>query len=413
MILLAVLPFAALAWWSAPVALGATLALLPAYLVKATVLGVPVTLLECALLGTVLGAFLRALLARTRPVGFGPLTLPVLALVVVWLASALLSADPRAGLGAFKAWLLEPILLSLVAVDVLRTEHARWVAVGGLIAGAVGLSLYGIVEKVFGFGLPPDGRLNSVFVPANYHAMFVAPVLALCLGLLRGAAGRPRRFILLTLAALAIGASLILTQSYGGYLGVGGAGAVLVATLPRRTRTLAALALLAVALFTVLPQIGSEKFQLLGKLNERSSSSVRVQIWHTAVNLTAQHPLLGVGPNAFEAPYREEVARLYWPPLEWLVAQPHSLYLALAAETGLLGLGSFLWLLVAWARAALRPVRLLGERPWALASALALITILVHGIVDTPVLKNDLAVLFAFTLALPFLPPPESESRRA
>lgn len=397
------------------VAVGAILAVLPAYLLRTTVAGIPVTALEALLLGAVAGYALHWITARRRWQlrGFGRLNAPLAVLVLVWVASSALSHDLRAGLGATRAWLIEPMLLALLVVNVPRTENARWTMVGGLILGAVGLSFYGLWETRFHqLSLPPDGRLNSVFVPANYHAMFIAPVLALCLGLLRGAAGHRGRVVLLGLAALVLGASLLLTESYGGFLGVAFAGLVFIATLPRNVRGMAVTGFFLVALFAILPQLGSEKFHLLGKFNQRSSSSVRVQIWHTAVELTRQHPLLGVGPNAFETPYREEVAKLYWPPLEWLVAQPHNLYLALLSETGVLGFAAFAWLLASWFRMAVSSLRTLGQRPWVLAALLALIAMLAHGLVDTPVLKNDLAMLLAFILVLPYLGASEPGTRQ-
>lgn len=406
--LLALLPTAVLAAFSTPLALSAVLALLPVYLIKGTILGIPITLLEVLLLGTVLGGVVSMLRQRVRPTFGGPFTFPVLALIAVWVASSLLSPETRAGLGALKAWLVEPVLLAWLAVTLRGGERARWIMLWGLVVGSVAPSLYGIIEKLGGFGLPPDGRLNSVFVPANYHAMLVAPVLAMVLALLPSVRGRTR--VLLAAAAGVFGLGLLLTASYGAFLGVGVAALVILSTLPMRARRFALLGLAIVAAVALASQLGSEKFHLLGKLNERSSSSVRVQIWHSAVRITEHHPWLGVGPNAFEIPYRETVAILYWPPLEWLVAQPHNLYLALASETGLFGLAAFAWLLAVWWRVAIRSTRALGSRSWALASLAAVTVILVHGLVDTPVLKNDLAVLFAFALVLPLVGRAEAQS---
>lgn len=408
MLLLAI-PAAVLAFRALPWAVASMLALLPVYLVKQSVLGIPVTALEVLILGATVGAALGGWL-KWRVGALGRLALPTLALVVLWVVSATLSDDARAGFGAIKAWLVEPILLAALVVYASRSDRARWIMVGGLLAGAAVLSLYGIAEKLFGFGLPPDGRLNSVFVPANYHAMLTAPVLALCLPLLRRIGGSVRWLV--ALAAAVVGIALLLTQSYGGFLSVSVAVLVWLSTLPVPQRRVGFILVALVALAVVASLGRTEKFHLLGKFGERSPSSVRVQIWRTSTELIRQHPLLGVGPNAFEAPYREAVPKLYWPPLEWLVAQPHSLYFALLTETGVLGFAAFVWLLVGWWRAALTPIRSLAARPWALAALLSLLAILVHGFVDTPLFKNDLSALFAFLLALPFPANTQTETGR-
>jgi putative inorganic carbon (HCO3(-)) transporter len=392
---------AILAYLSLELSVGLVLAVLPMYLLKSALFGIPVTALEMLILGAAIGGAWRIYRNRERPRGFGRLTVPVAALVAVWLASAALSSDLQAGLGAVKAWLLEPMLLALLALNAPRTERARWTMLGGLIVGAVGFSLYGLMEKLFGFGLPPDGRLNSVFEPANYHAMLTAPILALCIPFVRRGGGQIRWALLA--AASVIGLGLLLTASYGAFLGIAAALLVWIVTLPSPKRRVGLLALAVVTVLAILSQVGTEKFSLLGKLHERSSSAVRVQIWHSAWEITRQHPVLGVGLNAFETPYREAVAKLYWPPLEWLVAQPHNLYLALTSETGFLGFAAFVWLLVVWWRLAVHRFQTLQQRPWALAALLSLTVILVHGLVDTPVLKNDLSALLAFILTLPFL----------
>ena len=117
-----------------------------------------------------------------------------------------------------------------------------------------------------------------------------------------------------------------------------------------------------------------------------------------------KNPIAGIGPNNFEAAYRTELPNHYFPPLEWLVAQPHNLALALWLETGLLGLLAFSGLfvyhvVVVWRKFLTRPM----ERPVAITSLAALIAIMTHGLFDTPYFKNDLAPLFLLLAILPWL----------
>jgi hypothetical protein len=71
---------------------------------------------------------------------------------------------------------------------------------------------------------------------------------------------------------------------------------------------------------------------------------------------------------------------------------PHNILLNLWSEVGLLGIIAFSWILVRWIRfsAADHP------RPWGtLDVAIPVIAaLIVHGFVDVPYFKNDLAVAF-------------------
>jgi O-antigen ligase len=75
---------------------------------------------------------------------------------------------------------------------------------------------------------------------------------------------------------------------------------------------------------------------------------------------------------------------------------PHNIVLNFWSETGLLGLAAFTWILVmafvvSW-RGGRRPDE--GWRPLHLGVFLAMVAVVVHGLVDVPYFKNDLALEF-------------------
>ena len=196
--------------------------------------------------------------------------------------------------------------------------------------------------------------------------------------------------------------ALALTVSFGGYLSLGVGLAVLWWRWPNRRAKGAALMIGAVVLFVGLFLLAktpylAEKFTA----SDRSSSLVRSQIWRTSVEMIKEHPLVGIGPNAYEPVYRATIPKLYYPPLEWLVSQPHQLYLALWLETGLLGLLSFLFLMVVWIKRLWPSVR--AGNGLVISALASMLAILVHGFVDTPYFKNDLSVLLVFVLIIPLL----------
>ena len=77
-----------------------------------------------------------------------------------------------------------------------------------------------------------------------------------------------------------------------------------------------------------------------------STVQIRLAVWKGTLNLIKDHPLLGTGPETFAysfLPYRpvELNQTAEW---EFLYNKAHNEYLNIAATTGLLGLGTYFWL---------------------------------------------------------------------
>ncbi len=79
------------------------------------------------------------------------------------------------------------------------------------------------------------------------------------------------------------------------------------------------------------------------------------------------------------------------------------------SEIGLLGLFAFAWLIFAFFRTTFPSLKIregrVGYESITIAATAAMITLLVHGLVDVPYFKNDLAILFWVIYALPFAQP--------
>ena len=81
---------------------------------------------------------------------------------------------------------------------------------------------------------------------------------------------------------------------------------------------------------------------------------------------------------------------------------PHNIVLNMWTETGLLGLAAFFWLLVQTFRVSWTGWTS-GPPAWRaiqLGIVLAMVAIIVHGLVDVPYFKNDLALEFWTLLGL-------------
>ncbi len=118
------------------------------------------------------------------------------------------------------------------------------------------------------------------------------------------------------------------------------------------------------------------------------------------------HPLFGVGPDNFLYAYRGR----YLLPEAWQessLSHPHNVILDFAARLGLIGLGVFIWMQIAfWVYGAsapcVAPSASLNIDHWALIIGLmaSMIDFLTHGLIDASYFVVDLAFVFMLTLAL-------------
>lgn len=122
------------------------------------------------------------------------------------------------------------------------------------------------------------------------------------------------------------------------------------------------------------------------------SGSVRLSQYRETWALLRDHPIRGAGlagyPQAI-APYHED-------PRVEIFLYPHNVLLAVWVELGLAGLLVFLVMLYQFFRTVLTAY---GLRLTA-ASIAAMLVLLIHGLVDVPYFKNDLALLFWVIIAI-------------
>jgi O-antigen ligase len=110
---------------------------------------------------------------------------------------------------------------------------------------------------------------------------------------------------------------------------------------------------------------------------------IRLLQYHAAIVLFLQHPILGVGWGNFGTLSGYVLPDASWMPSASVMAS--NLYLNLMAETGLVGLAAFLYLLFIIVRTAWREMRREGwaqGRVFAFGALAAVLAVLVHGLFD-------------------------------
>jgi putative inorganic carbon (HCO3(-)) transporter len=188
---------------------------------------------------------------------------------------------------------------------------------------------------------------------------------------------------------------MVLTFSRGGYLALAiFAVLTLVNVRPDLRKPLliigvvaAAMVLLAVVVASTTPLMKSRfSYQALNYTLQTRSA-----ITTATVNMIVDHPILGVGLGGY-------VYNLH----DFIEIYPHNLYLSFWVEVGLLGLLAFLYIFIKVLIDARKAERLTSgfERAllWGVSGSVVLWA--VHGVVDSPYWKNDMAVEFWLVAAI-------------
>lgn len=320
---------------------------------------------KLATAGLVLSWLLLLAGRRARPelLDDHPLLAAAAAALAAWAAaSALWAFDDNAALsGAFRlAQML--LLLLLVCTAVASASDLRLLA-WAFVAGAALTTLLPLAGVAA--GTDEGGRFGGDLGNPNNLAAVVLPALALVGFMLVAARGRGERLLLAAAGAVLI-VAFVRTESRGGLVGLGVMAVAAIALAgPARRRVLAALLLLcgAVALWFAAIAPGDARSRATDFSTAHSTG--RVDLWHVAERMAANHPLQGIGIDNFAAleptylPSELDVGRADLVLRGTLV---HNTYLNLLAELGVVGAALFAALVVGALAAALAAIRTLAQR---------------------------------------------------
>jgi O-antigen ligase len=283
--------------------------------------------------------------------------------------SALMSDRPQVGMIRVFEWLLEGVFVALLIVNCLRTREEVFAAARAIVAAGAFMGIVVILQQWLGpleYDMAGFGQLGAQFTDdsgevqarltgpigeQNYFAQIMAVLIPVAAGLAFTSRG-PQRW-LYWIATLLICGAVVMTYSRGTLVSLALAipFALLFGFL--RLRHLAVIALcgaLAVAASPYLAKrvtsIGDVAMKSVGLRaggfrNADWASRGRATEMHAAGLMFLDHPLFGTGPGL--APeYMPEYAALAGGFVRAANRRTHSLYLQLAAETGLVGLFAFL-----------------------------------------------------------------------
>lgn len=379
-------------------------ALLPTYLVRFSLFGIPSTLLEVLIwAGALIGAvqLLRTPAARQRLSSRAAWLLPALLLLVGGAVGVLRAPDPVSALGLWKGFLLDPILLYVLALAFIATERDRLRVSGGLLLG-------GVVVAIWAFWGPTDGTGRALGpyglepnASANYLAFALAPLLPLLVYL-----GALRRWVWALAPVFLV--AVVLSGSRAGVLAaVLGMGLAALLGWPGLWRSQQAKSWLVGVLlvgaaaswwvvrpnFTLSPEEGGRT---------TASTNVRFELWSATGELVRENPVLGVGLGNFQQAFTKLTAdRVNYPEfIAPLARTPHTTAVSFWLDTTVLGLAAYFLVLVLVGRVLFARVRTGNDRPFAAALLGSWFVLTAHGLVDVPIWKNDGMALFWILVAL-------------
>ncbi|HEX3723090.1 MAG TPA: O-antigen ligase family protein [Nitrolancea sp.] len=318
------------------------------------------------------------------------------ALVVIGAVSLVTVALPayrHESLRVFRWVILEPVIYYVLARWYLQDRGVRQLAIFSFAAGAVVVAIIGLIDSLSGHGLAVEGvtRISGVYPQPNALALYLERPFVLIVGI----ATVYRRDLAWRWLALAcvMGATLILTFSRGAVLAAGLA-IIVILVIGQRRRLAVIASVLGVALIAGLALTASAR---IDNLFSGGSGSLRLSLWHSAIEMIRDHPIFGIGLDQFLYVY----APRYIKPQAWserFTSHPHDIVLDTWLSLGIMGIVLALVFLgiLAWST-----VRLARYRNGLGVAAVGVMFVgIMHGLVDNGYFLPDLALIFWFMTAI-------------
>lgn len=377
----------------------------PAYLIRFSLGPLPTTLLEIQLLllcGIAIVRHREELWHALVPRGAfeKALAVSIAAFIISASISVAVSPDIRAALGIWRAYFIEPVLFFAIILAVFKTPIQIGKAIGALGISAALVALVALAQVFAGFPIPPpwqaELRATGIYPYPNAVGLFIAPIIPLILACAITRNGL-FRYAALCVCALLIG-GIIAAKTVGALVALAAAGLIGGLCWNKASRQWCMRILVIGALIgIVVPSIYTPIQKKL--FFHEWSGTVRQIIWKETMPMIRDHWLTGAGlagyQKTFEPYHKERAIEIF--------LYPHTIVLNFWSEIGLYGLMSAIALVSIYFILLIRS-RNRADRALCFGLAGAMITILVHGIVDVPYFKNDLALvwwtLFAFACVL-------------
>ena len=315
-------------------------------------------------------------------------------------------------LGEWRAYFLEPMIFFLILLgrkDVLKTTDLLW----ALIFSTVSISAYSVIQEFTGLGIAtPEWtnaatrRVTAFFTSPNAVGLYLAPIFMLMISLvvkkitppiIPSLQGEKQKegftkkilyqpaLVLLLISTLLAALALAFTKSQGAWIGLGAGVLVFLLFLGYKKITIG-LALGGIIFSLMIPSMREAIF-----FKDQANKN-RLTLWSYSWTFLKQNPknfILGTGVRQFfrkiQKPYYDKRV------MERLI-YPHNIFLNFWTEIGLTG-ALAISVVIGYAAFLANKIRR-SDKIIGAGLLGALSVLVIHGLVDVPYFKNDLAFLF-------------------
>jgi len=350
--------------------------------------------------------------------------LPIYLFVLANFISIFRSASLALSLKGLFFKLLESVFLYFILAETINDRRKLnavlvTMALSMLLIGADGIFQYMTTVGDFLRKYPQAGRITASFSSSNGFGGWLIIMLPLLFGIFyAGKNNKPKKAIsvilwfligvlMICLAGVLI-TCLVLTRSRGAWAGL--AFAVIFLMVVKKNRIfLIIIVLIPLALLIATPffihmylSAGSQDFLFFIKKNlvliMQNIDIVRTNLWREALLIIRDFPIFGCGLNTYSI-----VAPHYKSALQEAGIYPHNSYLQMAAETGIVGLSSFILVITSLFKVSITNMRKIKDTfyGYILVGLLTgLFAFLVHSFFDVNFYALQLVNLMWFVMGL-------------
>lgn len=441
MLILALIFFSTILYLRFDLALFFIIALLPSYLIRFSLFGIPFTFLEALivlaftfwLVKETKLKFRAWLKDKDKRQSYPYYKEIILILVSAFIATAVAQFSLPA-LGMLKAYFFEPIMLYILILNSYQKKEELNKITLALAISAIILSLFAIYQKLTGLFIANPfwqgaelRRVTSFYPYPNALSLFLGPIALLSLAQFHNFIKDKKALISIKLIYLF---SFILsllaiyfTKSKGALMALALTLVIYIFLTLKKQRVIIGVILALLAGLMLVTPI-TRSFLVEKATLSDLSGEIRKQQWReTMKTFTGPAILLGNGLGAYPQavfPYHQdgiffnrdkmenfhsilygsaELRAIYWQPVE-IYLYPHNIILNFWTELGLIGLIAFLWLIINYLRDVSKLCLKNDKNKLYLGLLTAMLAIIIHGLVDVPYFKNDLSALFFILLSL-------------
>jgi len=349
-----------------------------------------------------IGWITRMIMTKRLEIVGTPLNMPILFFIITLFLATIFSPYPLESLSVTESMIRKIILYYLVVCGIKDLPIAKRLIAILLVAAGIE-AVYIICQYFWGFKLfgtiIHDGVSKKLFLNRALGGA-LGIILPIGISLSLFSANFYRR-IIFGLVSLLLFLLLLITSTRGAWIGVSIAIGFICIFRARK------ILLFIVPILMLLTLVSPEKMsdRLLSIFNPKYKNNLcRIYFFRDTLKMIKDNPLFGIGPGNFKNIYYSkylscEISNLR----EFGHRHCHNNFLNVAVEGGLLGLGTFIWLLIASFCFSFKILKKTAKDkntfPLTLGLFGGLIVWLVHGMVDCTYIGGS-AYLFWFILGM-------------